>query len=182
MIVEMRIVSLLIDPNSGLPIVVLMENSGERALPIVIGLVEAEAIALALQGVEQPRPRTHDLLKEVLVQLGGRLERIVVNDLRESTFYARLHVRRGRALVEIDSRPSDAMALAARTGAKIYVAEDVLQRAHVTRPKESDATEEEGEEAKAELRPLFVDSEASGDDLTELLQNLKPEDFGKYKM
>ena len=179
MMVHTRIASVLMDPNSGLPVVVLIETGGPRALPIVIGVVEAEAIALALQNVKLPRPRTHDLLKNMMSDLGGRLERVVVSDLQDSTFFATLHIRRGRNVVTVDSRPSDAIALAARTGAQIYVEEEVLARAHIKAPSEQDETEAK---EPTEPRLIYVDDKTDTDELADLLANLEPKDFGKYKM
>jgi bifunctional DNase/RNase len=193
MLVEMRIASLLIDPNTNLPLVVLMELSGRRAVPIVIGLAEAEAIAVALQEIKLPRPRTHDLLRELMRSLGGRLERIVINDLRDSTFFAVLEIYRDGSRIEVDSRPSDAMALACRTGARIFVDEDVLERSRMRFPEEIEEEEEEhaqqgegaeaAEEKDSESTPVIVlDGDVSSEELKELLEKLDPEDFGKYKM
>lgn len=194
MLVEMRIASLLIDPNTNLPLVVLMELSGRRAVPIVIGLAEAEAIAVALQEIKLPRPRTHDLLRELMRSLGGRLERIVINDLRDSTFFAILEIYRDGSRIEVDSRPSDAMALACRTGARIFVDEDVLERSRMRFPEEIEEDEEEEERAQgegaetaeekdSEGTPVIVlDGDVSSEELKELLEKLDPEDFGKYKM
>lgn len=187
MLVEMRIASLLIDPNTSLPLVVLMEVAGRRAVPIVIGLAEAEAIAVALQEIKLPRPRTHDLLGNLMTSLGGHLERIVVTDLRESTFFARLDVVRDDETIEVDSRPSDAMALACRVGAQIFVDEGVLERARMRFPEELEEEEAEQRAAakkeRGENPPMVVLSgDASSDELKELLENLSPEDFGKYKM
>ena len=177
--IHTRIASLLMDPNSGLPVVVLIETGGDRALPIVIGVVEAEAIALALQSVKLPRPRTHDLLKDLMTNLGGKLERVVVSDLQDSTFFATLHIREGRKVVTIDSRPSDAIALACRTGAQIYVEESVLARAHIKAPSEKG----EGEEKEStEPRLVYLDDITDAEELADILANLEPEDFGKYKM
>ena len=175
--VHTRIASLLMDPNSGLPVVVLIETGGPRALPIVIGVVEAEAIALALESVKLPRPRTHDLLRDLMRNLGGTLERVVVSDLQDSTFFATLHIRKGREVVTIDSRPSDAIALACRTGAQIYVEESVLARAHIKAPSEH----EEGKESN-EPRLVYVDDKTDDEELANILANLEAEDFGKYKM
>lgn len=173
MLVQTRIASLLLDPNSGLPVVVLIEVGGDRALPIVIGAVEAEAIALALQRTRLERPRTHDLLRSVLEKLDGHLEQVVITALRDSTFYAMLHLRKGGERIVVDCRPSDAMALACRTGADIFVEEAVLEEAHI-RPQ-PDPEEQPP-------KPVDVDLSADPADLADVLANLTPEDFGKYKM
>ncbi|MCA9563155.1 MAG: bifunctional nuclease family protein [Myxococcales bacterium] len=178
----MKIVSLLVDPNSGLPIVVLLEREGDRAMPIVIGMPEAEAIAAALQNKGSSRPRTHDLLADTLTKMGGSVQKVVVTDLRDSTFFAEIHVVRtgGLPVLKLDARPSDALALAVRLGAEIYVRENVLAAAHIRpRSKEQGAQEVREEDA---LRPLLLDEDATKEDLAEILRNLDPEDFGKYKM
>ncbi|MBN1439238.1 MAG: bifunctional nuclease family protein [Anaerolineales bacterium] len=110
-------------------VVILREAEGERFLPIWIGQFEAEAIAMFLQEVEPARPMTHDLLKSVLGGLGARLERLEIHDLQDDVFYARLIVRIGEKQIEIDSRPSDGIAVAIRAHAPIFVAEEVMERA-----------------------------------------------------
>lgn len=128
--IEMKVAGLALDEKSHAPIVVLKDESGNRVLPIVIGLVEASAIAATLEGVEFPRPMTHDLLALVLRQLDATLERVEVTDLMNDTFYATLFIRRKRAarLLTIDARPSDSIALALRTGAAITVNEQVFDK------------------------------------------------------
>jgi bifunctional DNase/RNase len=181
MLVEVRIVSLLIDPHSGLPIVVLMETQGDRAIPIVIGMAEAEAIALALQKAKIPRPRTHDLLKNLLCRLGGKLERVVVNNLRESTFYALLQIRQRDTLIELDARPSDAMALACRTGSKIFVENHVLEAARMRDSEEQEAVADD--ESSDDLGiPPAISPDATTEEIQEFLEGLEADDFGKYKM
>jgi len=178
--VEVRIVSLLVDPNSNLPIVVLMEVDGQRALPIVIGMNEAESIALALQSVKLPRPRTHDLMHQILMALGGTLERVIVVDLRESTFYAELELRQGAELLRVDTRPSDAIALAVRTGSPLFIAEHVMDEAHI-RPHAggSGVPASDGEEPRA---PIAMSDDISPQELREMLAELGPDAFGKYKI
>lgn len=125
----MNIKGLMVDPITNMPIVVLREAQGERVLPIWVGVFEANAIALQIESVQTPRPMTHDLLKAVIDELGGRVERVVVCELRENTFYATLEVRAGAGLRRVDARPSDAIALALRSGARIFVADEVIQNA-----------------------------------------------------
>ncbi len=123
----MELVGVRVELPTNTPIVLLRELSGDRRmLPIFIGPPEATAIAFALEKVSTPRPMTHDLLKNLLDELGVTVERIVVTDLQESTFYAELHLDRGGEKMQISSRPSDAIALATRTGSPIYAEEDVL--------------------------------------------------------
>ena len=179
MIVEMRIVSLLIDPNTGLPVVVLMELDGQRAIPIVIGIAEAEAIALGLQKMVPPRPRTHDLMTNLLKSLGADVDRIVIHDLRDSTFFANIYLYVEGATLEIDARPSDAMALATRTGARIYVDDRVLEEARMRTSDETESIVNPEEQPNDDgNQPVAISPDASVEELTELLENLNPEDFG----
>ncbi len=124
--VEMELTRILIAENREAQIIVLKEKAGERAFPIVIGFFEAAAIDRHVKEVPSPRPLTHDLLRNVIRGMGGKLERVCVTDLRDSTFFGRLDIRRGETIVEIDSRPSDAIALAVLESAPIFVAEHVL--------------------------------------------------------
>lgn len=127
--VEMRIQGLMIDPITQMPMVVLRDPRNDDKLPIWVGMFEANAIALELEKVKTPRPMTHDLLHDVLVELGARLTRIGIVDLRDSTFYALLHVVGPAGERDIDARPSDAIALALRFGAPIFVDENVISAA-----------------------------------------------------
>ncbi len=159
---EMKVRGLALDPVSNMPIIILRDEEEKRSLPIWVGLFEANAIALELEKISTPRPMTHDLIKNILESLEAKVEKIVVNDLRDNTFFALIHLRLGEEEITVDSRPSDAIALALRVGAPIFVDEDVVRRAKSVEvaPKESDDQEK----------------------LKEWLENLKPEDFGKYKM
>ena len=159
--IEMKIKGLVVDPISKMPIVVLEDTNKERMLPIWIGVFEANAIALKIENISTPRPMTHDLLKNFLKKLQISVEKIVVNDVRDNTFYALIHCLYNDNRLIIDSRPSDAIALALRTDAPIYVDEEVVKKAHSLRFDES-----------------LEDSEK----LKKWLESLKPEDFGKYKM
>ena len=126
----MELVGVRVELPTNAPIVLLRETEGaHRTLPIFIGGPEATAIAFALEGVETPRPMTHDLLKNVLDQLGWQLDKVVVTELRESTFFAELHLSHAGQVRVVSSRPSDAVALGGRTGTRIFVAEDVLDEA-----------------------------------------------------
>ena len=124
--VEMELTRILIAENREGQIIVLKEKTGERAFPIVIGFFEAAAIDRHVKEVPSPRPLTHDLLRSVIREMGGTLERVCVTDLRDNTFFGRLDIRRGDVVVEVDSRPSDAIALAVLANAPIFVAEHVL--------------------------------------------------------
>jgi hypothetical protein len=160
--VEMKVRGLALDPVSNMPIIILRDEEEKRSLPIWVGLFEANAIALELEKISTPRPMTHDLIKNILESVEAKVEKIVVNDLRDNTFFALIHLRLGDEEITVDSRPSDAIAVALRVGAPIFVDEDVVRRARSVEvaPKEADDQEK----------------------LKEWLQNLKPEDFGKYKM
>ena len=160
--VEMKVRGLALDPVSNMPIIILRDEEEKRSLPIWVGIFEANAIALELEKISTPRPMTHDLIKNILESVEAKVEKIVVNDLRDNTFFAVIHLRLGEEEITVDSRPSDAIALALRVGAPIFVDEDVVRRAKSVEvaPKESDDQEK----------------------LKEWLENLKPEDFGKYKM
>jgi bifunctional DNase/RNase len=159
--IEMSIKGLMVDPITNMPIVVLREVQGERVLPIWVGVFEANAIALKVESVETPRPMTHDLLRSVIEELGGRVERVVVCELRENTFYATLEVRSAQGLLRLDSRPSDAIALALRSGARIFVADEVIRSA-----RSLDTSRESVDVGR----------------LQKWLEGLSDEDLGKYKM
>lgn len=161
MLIEMKIKGLMVDPITNMPVVVLKDKEGERVLPIWLGVFEANAIALQIENVATPRPMTHDLLRNVIVDLDGAVDRVVVSDLQESTFFAMIHLTvKGEHLV-VDARPSDAIALALRTRAPILVEEAVIDNA-----KQVDFTSES------------VDS----DRLQQWLESLDPDEMGKYKM
>ena len=125
--VEMELSQIIIQETSEQQIIVLKERYGQRSFPIVIGIAEALAIDRRLNGIQPPRPLTHDLLYNVITEMHGLLERIVINDLRDHTFYARLTINKDGQLIEVDSRPSDAIALGVANNMPIYVAEQVLK-------------------------------------------------------
>ncbi|MGB4781916.1 bifunctional nuclease family protein [Candidatus Methylomirabilis sp.] len=161
MLIKMTVRGIALDPITNMPIVILKDPEDRRALPIWVGIFEANAIALELEKVSTPRPMTHDLLKNILDGLGITVQQITVNDLKENTFYATIDLNYNGSVVSIDSRPSDAIAIALRTNAPIFVAENVVAQA-----KNIEVSEEKEETDKWK----------------EWLENLKPEDFGKYKM
>ena len=159
----MELIGVRVELPSNAPIVLLREVSGEaRLLPIFIGAPEATAIALALDGVATPRPMTHDLLRDVLEELATDVERIVVTELRDKTFFAELHLVRDDEQIVISSRPSDAIALAVRTGTPIFAAEAVIDEAGY-RESSDDVDEDESEEVVEQFKE-FIDS-------------ISPEDF-----
>ena len=162
-LVEVKVKGIILDPKANNPVVVLVDFAGEKALPIWIGVFEAEAISRGLEGVVAFRPMTHDLMKQILDTFHVFLDRVVINDLKGNTFYANLHLRVDGEELVVDSRPSDAIALAVRVKAPIYVSESVIQ-----------STKELGL-----LASNLIEDE---DDLKTLITDMKPEDFGKYKM
>ncbi|PID57540.1 hypothetical protein CSB45_06850 [candidate division KSB3 bacterium] len=159
MFIEMSVKGLTLDPLTNMPIVILKDNEENRILPIWIGLFEANAIALELEKISTPRPMTHDLIRDLLVGVDARVSKILVNGLKNNTFYAEIHLSLNGNHIAIDSRPSDAIALALRSDAPIYVSAEVVDKA-----KSIDVSRENEET----------------DQLKEWLENLKPEDFGKY--
>jgi len=155
---EMVVHGITLDPMSQMPIVVLKaKDDDETVLPIWIGIFEADSILRELQKVEPPRPMTYELMKNVITQMGGVVDKVVINDLRDSTYYAEVHILQGNNRLIIDSRPSDAINIALRFSAPIFVEESVLEKSKVPKPEE--------DEEKKKLR--------------EWLENIKPEDFEK---
>lgn len=176
--IEMRVKGLTLDPLTNVPIVILREMEGERALPIWVGIFEAHAIARELEHFETPRPMTHDLLKNVIVGVNARVDRILVNDLRDNTFFAEIHLALNGSEYVIDSRPSDAIALALRVSAPIFVSEKVLEEAKSIEFNESEAKEGLGEPGEQEEKPAGeqrIDEDA--EEVKRWLENLKPGDF-----
>jgi uncharacterized protein len=160
-LVPMSIKGLMLDPVSNSPIVVLKDEEEKFFLPIWVGIFEANAIALQLENVTTPRPMTHDLLRNMIAELDARVIRVVINDLRDSTFFAQIRVITGERTLELDARPSDAIALALRTAAPIFVEQAVLDQAQTITPGGDDDQDEK-------VKKLF--------------EQLDAEDLGKYKM
>ena len=152
---RMEVQGLMMDPTSKTPIVILREEGGEAELPIWIGAFEANAIAISLEGVEVPRPMTHDLLGDILVAARTAVEKILIHDLADSTFFATIYLKVGDSgeAVELDSRPSDAIALALRAQAPIYVLERVLETAQRT---DVEADGSEGDRLKEVARGRLI--------------------------
>jgi bifunctional DNase/RNase len=161
--IEMTIKGLMVDPITNTPIVILRDKDGQKVLPIWVGIFEANAIALQIENIATPRPMTHDLLRNVIHDLKAEVKKIVVCDLQENTFYALIYLAidgRGE-MVAIDARPSDAIALALRTRAPIFVEETVIDHAKTVD---------------------FTTEKADADRLHKWLESLDPDDLGKYKM
>ncbi|MBO0911479.1 MAG: bifunctional nuclease family protein [Acidobacteria bacterium] len=158
--VEMKIRGLLLDPVTNTPIVILKDSGSDTVLPIWVGVYEANAIALEIEKVSTPRPMTHDLIKNVLVGLDAHVHKVVVTELKEDTFYAVIWMERDGHIISVDSRPSDALALALRVDCPIFVEEEVLKTS-----KKAGAT-----------------SETTSEELRKWLEGLNDEDLGRYKM
>lgn len=159
--VEMKVKGLMIDPVSNMPIIILKNPTGEAVLPIWVGIFEANAIAMQLEKIVSPRPMTHDLLKNVIVDLRATVQRIVITELKDNTFYAAIHVTQNGQEYQIDSRPSDAIALALRVDVPIFVEEAVLEKSSV-----------EGEDSAAD----------ETERLRRWLEKVDPGELGKYEM
>jgi len=159
---EMKIKGLMIDPVSNMPIIILKNSDGDSVLPIWVGIFEANAIAIQMENIVSPRPMTHDLLKNVIDGLDAEIERVVITDLKENTFYATIHIRNrnGEGSLLVDARPSDAMALALRANAVIQVEETVLDKSTTDDSTSAQETER----------------------LRRWLETVDPEELGKYEM
>jgi len=166
MLIQMKVAGLTIDPITNTPIVILKDMAENKALPIWIGLFEASAIATELEKIDFARPMTHDLLNLVIKGLDVTVSMVEINDLRDNTFFAVIHLLKNGVQVKIDSRPSDAIALALRADAPIFVDEKVIEKS---------------KSVDLEKKTLNLD-DVKKDKLKELLENLSPEAFGKYKM
>jgi bifunctional DNase/RNase len=159
--IEMTIKGLMVDPITNMPIIILRDKDGQKVLPIWVGIFEANAIALQIENVATPRPMTHDLLKNIITDLEATVQKVVVCDLKENTFFALIHITVNGHSVAVDARPSDAIALALRAKAPIFVEDTVIENA----------------------RSLDITSEkADSDRLQKWLESLDPEELGKYKM
>ena len=159
--VEMKIRGLMMDPVTNMPIVVLKDVGGNAILPIWVGIYEANAIALEIEKVATPRPMTHDLIKILLLGMNASMRKVVVSDLKDDTFYAVIWLERDGQLMSVDSRPSDALALALRLDCPIYVDDSVL---------------------KSSKMAAAVTDRVNNEELRRWLENLHDEDLGRYKM
>lgn len=162
---RMTVSGLTIDPFTNSPIMILKDVDSDKAVPIWIGLLEATAIASELENIKFSRPMTHDLLKNVIDCMETQVTRVEVCDLRDNTYFALIHLDRGGQAIQIDARPSDAIALALRVKAPIYVADVVIQKAR-----------------RVDLSAQEAITTEDAKKWTEFLESLGPEHFGKYKM
>jgi bifunctional DNase/RNase len=165
--VEVRLRAVRVDLQSNTPVLLLQETDGEgRTLPIFIGTPEAAAIAYALQGVTMPRPMTHDLMRDVLMSLDVQIERVVITELQNATYYAELRLRRGSDVTVVSSRPSDAVAVAVRTGSPLFVSDELMDSEGILLA--ADSAEEEEDDPPPEV---LIDQ------FQQFLKSIKPEDF-----
>lgn len=166
MYIQMKVTGLTIDPFTSMPIIILKDLEEKRALPIWIGLIEASAIATELEKIQLSRPMTHDLLKNILEVADIKVTKVEVTDLSDNTFYSKIYFKRDDKEFTVDSRPSDAIALALRTKSPIFVEQKVIDKSR-----------------KIDLSQNGLDDEkVQKQKWAEILENLSPEDFGKYKM
>jgi len=166
MLIKMKVAGLTIDPLTNTPIVILKDLDEKKAIPIWIGLFEASAIATELEKITFSRPMTHDLIYELLKSLGVEVIKVEIHDLRNNTFFANIHLLRNNETLIVDSRPSDAIALALRANAQIFVDEKVIEKSR-----------------NVDFGKKITELDNLKDEkLKEFLENLSPEDFGKYKM
>jgi len=159
--VEMKIRGLMMDPVTNMPIVILKDSGGEAVLPIWVGIYEANAIALEIEKVTTPRPMTHDLIKNVLTGLDAQVKKVVVTELRDDTFFAVIWLEREGRIISVDSRPSDALAVALRLDCPIFVDDEVLKTSKVAN---------------------LISERGTNDELRKWLEGLNDEDLGRYKM
>lgn len=163
--VKMKVTGLTIDPFTNMPIIILKDAAESMALPIWIGLIEASSIATELEKIELSRPMTHDLMKNILNVLKVRVERVEITDLTDNTFFAKIYLQKNGSAHVMDSRPSDAIALALRTQADIFVNKKVMEKSR-----------------RIDLSKELDEGKVKEQKWAEILENLAPEDFGKYKM
>jgi uncharacterized protein len=176
--VEVKVQSLGLDRNTSNPVVILQEIDGNRVLPIWIGPSEASAIAMELAGMKFSRPLTHDLFANVILGLGGALQRVLITKVVDNTYYAELIIQRGSELISVDARPSDSIAIALRMSATIYTTDDLLEHTSIE-------IAESAEDAQDFIAPSEEQAEKplgklSAEELREYLRRMNPEDFGRF--
>lgn len=163
--IQMKVTGLTIDPFTNMPIIILKDLEEKMALPIWIGLIEASSIATELEKIQLARPMTHDLVKNILNELEVKVDKVEINDLADNTFYSTIYLEGGGKKLSMDSRPSDAIAVALRTNAPIYVDSKVMEKSR-----------------RIDLSKTGDEDSSKKQKWAEILENLSPEDFGKYKM
>lgn len=163
--VKMKVTGLTIDPFTNMPIIILKDQDDKMALPLWIGLIEASSIATVLEKLEMSRPMTHDLMEKIIDTLGSKVDSIHITDMVDNTFYANIHLEVDNDVVKMDARPSDAIALALRVKADIFVHKDVIEKSR-----------------QVDVMQKLDQGSVKEQQWAEVLENLSPEDFGKYKM
>ena len=174
--VEVTVARLGLDGSTNSYVVILQEKGGPRLLPIWIGQPEAEAIATHMNHVKRERPMTHDLCRHLIVGLGAQLRRVQITRVQDNTYFAELHLQHGDGAVQVDARPSDSIAIALRLAAPIFVQESLL------RAPGADAEEADEESPQPDLTPARDPDELSAQQLKSYLEQLRPEDFGKFNL
>lgn len=181
--VEVVVSRLGLDSSTQSYVVVLQEKQGTRLLPIWIGQPEAESIVMQMHNIKRVRPLTHDLCKTIILGLGGSLKRVQITRVEKSTYFAELHIARGDEIVQIDARPSDSIAIALRLSAPIFAADSLLTAIEI---EEGESEEEEssipGVESEGAPEPQARTGELTPEQLKAYLENLRPEDFGKFNL
>ena len=183
--VEVVVSRLGLDSSTQSYVVVLQEKHGTRVLPIWIGQAEAESIVMQMHNVKRSRPLTHDLCKTLILGLGGTLRRVQISRVEKNTYFAELHISRGDELFEIDARPSDSIAIALRLAAPIFTAESLLSSIEIEEADADGEGEAEGDgESEASTTPAEPPraGELNAEQLKAYLENLRPEDFGKFSI
>lgn len=186
-VVQVSVKGLALDERSKSPVVILQEVGGKRAVPIWIGHAEAQAIAMEVSGKKFQRPLTHDLMAIMLEGLKARVTKVVIADLRENTYYAQIFIERAKELLAIDARPSDAIALALRAKAPIFINDGLLNGEggddEIDEDEAEEASAEAGDAPRAAKHPATEPSEEEiAEDLRRRLSNMNPEDFGKFQL
>ena len=180
-LVEVKVQSLGLDRASNTPVVILQELEGDRVLPIWIGPGEASAIAMQLADMKFSRPLTHDLLVSAVKGLGGRLKRVVISRVSDSTYFAELVIHRDGEVIKVDARPSDSIALALRSEARIFANDALLERASIEIEEEESLDPETFEvEGESEVSPEGEPAGMDPEELKEYLRKMNPEDFGRF--
>jgi uncharacterized protein len=182
-VVEVIVSRLGLDSGSNSFVVILQEKDGDRILPIWIGRAEAESIAAHLDGVQRERPMTHDLVRSLILALGGDLARVNVTRVQDGTFFAELHLIRDHSTQVVDARPSDSIAIALRLGAPIFASEELLAEYEPPPAEPDEAAPEPEAEAGPDLGSSSLDAHRRGaEQLQRHLEQLRPEDFGKFTL
>lgn len=178
MLVEVRVQSLALDRSTNTPVVILQEVDGDRVLPIWIGPAEASAIAMRLGEIDSPRPLTHDLICSVLSELGGAVTKVIITKVQKSTYYAELVVSRNGEVISVDARPSDSIAVALRSNARIMADDSLLEIATIEIAEDESVPPPKSVMEKIEL--VDQDKQLGPEELKEHLRRLNPEDFGRF--